>query len=263
MDERKELAVSVPPEPPRLLDDPSASSALRLALSSAPRNEPSREQIERMRAALLQQTANAPTARAEPPRPRVAWSSWIVRVGLAVVATALWWRVSARTPTAPHEPTPSARPTLVAPAVSEAAHALPDAPVTEPATPSARVEEPPPSRTPRPRPRPDTPRAHALDTASPVDEPVACDESDEEERVQRARDRLRAQDWSTAEALCSDDARACPRGTFAEERERVWIEALVRHGRADAARARWQRFQSTFPTSAYQERLRALVEAQP
>jgi RNA polymerase sigma factor (sigma-70 family) len=50
-------------------------------------------------------------------------------------------------------------------------------------------------------------------------------------------------------------------GLFAEEREALAIEALVRLGRSDAARARALLYDHAYPTSAHRPRIRALLAA--
>jgi len=60
--------------------------------------------------------------------------------------------------------------------------------------------------------------------------------------------------------LTDEHLRDYPRGAFSEEREVLAIEALVRTGEKERARARMQRFASGFPNSTHITRIRALLE---
>ena len=61
-------------------------------------------------------------------------------------------------------------------------------------------------------------------------------------------------------ALTEQHLRDYPQGAFAEEREVLAIESLVRTGEKERARARMQRFASGFPNSTHLSRIRALLE---
>lgn len=64
-----------------------------------------------------------------------------------------------------------------------------------------------------------------------------------------------------AEALAlTERMGAVPSPAWAEERERVAIEALHALGRSAEARGRFERFVERFPASAYRERLQAILD---
>jgi hypothetical protein len=66
-------------------------------------------------------------------------------------------------------------------------------------------------------------------------------------------------DPAGALALCEEHARTYPAGTFAQEREVIAIDALVRLGRRDEARSRAARFAATYPSSSDRPRIETLV----
>lgn len=74
-----------------------------------------------------------------------------------------------------------------------------------------------------------------------------------------AQDALRTSP-SSALAKTAEHARRFPRSALAQEREVIAVEALVKLGRKDEARARVSRFEKTYPGSTHARRLEALVE---
>lgn len=60
-------------------------------------------------------------------------------------------------------------------------------------------------------------------------------------------------------ALASQLPRSQFQGVFAEEREVLAVEALIRAGKAEAARARGERFLRAHPKSAHRVRLEELL----
>jgi hypothetical protein len=58
--------------------------------------------------------------------------------------------------------------------------------------------------------------------------------------------------------LAAEHARLFPRGELAQEREVLTIEALVRTGQKDRARARLEAFRRTYPSSPHARRLESL-----
>ncbi len=227
-------------EPPRLLDA-SESAALRDALKAARSDGPDAAQIARMRERL---------PRGAPPTGGGHALPWKLALPLvaavAVVAVALARSPAPRPVTPPPPPPPVVVP---APAVIAAA---PVAPLPPP-----RVEAPP-----APRPVRVAPARGAHAVIAEVDAGATvvaeCDEAAESGRLQSAQTALRDGRWSAVLAACADDERACAGGPLSEERERLWIEALVRAGRDAEARSRWGRFERRYPGSPYGERLRAL-----
>jgi hypothetical protein len=86
------------------------------------------------------------------------------------------------------------------------------------------------------------------------DDPVA-----EMALLHSAQDALRTSP-SSALGKTAEHARRFPRSALAQEREVIAVEALVKLGRKDEARARVARFEKTYPGSTHARRLAALVE---
>jgi hypothetical protein len=80
----------------------------------------------------------------------------------------------------------------------------------------------------------------------------------EAELLARAQREL-ARDPSRARALALEHERVFPAGRLVEEREAVMIDALVRLGRIDDARARAQDAAARFPRGFYEERIERLL----
>ena len=74
----------------------------------------------------------------------------------------------------------------------------------------------------------------------------------------RAQDALRGRP-EEALALCAEHAKRFPAGANVQEREVIAIDALVRLGRKDEARARADRFEARFPGSTHQRRIETLL----
>ncbi len=87
---------------------------------------------------------------------------------------------------------------------------------------------------------------------APVEDPAA-----EVSLVSRAQTAART---SPAEALrlCEEHARRYPRGSLAQEREALAIEALVGLARREDAKARATRFKAAFPSSGHLRKLEAM-----
>lgn len=97
--------------------------------------------------------------------------------------------------------------------------------------------------------RPDSPRS--------PDRPVA-DPGDELALLEEARAALATAPTRTL-ALADEHMKRFSSPAFAQERERLAIDALVRSGRRDEALERARRFESTYPSSPHLARVRALV----
>ena len=76
--------------------------------------------------------------------------------------------------------------------------------------------------------------------------------------LERAQDALRSRP-AEALALCTDHVKRFPSGMLVQEREVIAIEALVKTGRKDEARARADRFKARFPGSSHTRRLETLL----
>lgn len=81
---------------------------------------------------------------------------------------------------------------------------------------------------------------------------------DESALLDRARAQL-ASDPAAALAATARHARHFPRGLLVEEREVIAVDALMRLGRSETARARARRFTLAHPRSVYRARVEALV----
>lgn len=102
--------------------------------------------------------------------------------------------------------------------------------------------------------------ASAEPSAKPVPARSAAPASpaDEVKLLERAQDALRTRP-DEALALCNDHARAYPNGMLAQEREVIAVEALVKTGRVDEARARAAKFKARWPGSSHARRIETLV----
>lgn len=181
---------------------------------------------------------------------------WTAAVGgalaVGVASVALVWGLGASQPPPPAAMVvaTSIAPSTAAP-VSTAATTAP-ATASVVATASAMVV---PTASAAPSAAPPLSRATAPATAAADLEP---DPVAETALVRRAQAELRT-DPQQALASCDAHARRFRRGALAQEREVVAIDALVRLGRRDEAKARSARFFSTFPGSGHRPRIESLV----
>ena len=93
---------------------------------------------------------------------------------------------------------------------------------------------------------------------APVSDSSPEDPGDELAVLEEARAAL-ATDPARALALADEHAKRFQHPAFAQERERLAIDALVRSGRRADATERATRFESTYPRSPHLARVRALV----
>ncbi len=126
-------------------------------------------------------------------------------------------------------------------ATSEAPAAIPSAVLEAPSS------EPTATPTPHRKPAPKTEEA-----------PNPPTPQEEIELLQRAQDALTSRPLETL-ALCKRHEQRFSNGLLVQEREVVAVEALVKLGRRDEARARADRFKNSFPTSTHTRRLDALL----
>lgn len=223
--------------------DPAAPPAVRDLLARAGRAGPSQAE----RAALARSLA----PRMEPPAgsPR----GWIAGgVAVAVCIAAIAWLAWPREQSAAERaapPAPPAQPVLgAAPTPSEV-------PVTT--APTAPNTEGAPVRERAARPRAPGVAAPALDVeeadgAEPQAPPA------ELALLREARGSLRS-DPEHALELLALHARHHPRGVFAEEREALAVEALVRAGRSAEARRRADALLAARPGTAHRARIEELL----
>jgi hypothetical protein len=171
-----------------------------------------------------------------------------VLVVLGAIGGGAWYVYGSRSSAA----TPPA--VIVAP---QAPTASPIAPDPMPVVPPAPRIEPEPAA---PVARPDqAPRAsaHGADTAKRRRDPD--DGEAEAALVVDAEAALVRDDTATALGLTRSHAARFPTGAHAEERDRIAIEALVRLGNREPARAAAERFFTRYPHSIYRARLEGLV----
>jgi hypothetical protein len=109
---------------------------------------------------------------------------------------------------------------------------------------------PVPTPTPIPTPTPDPIATVAKTSAAPAD---PADDFGLVDRAQKAGSPARALE------LCNEHARKFPNGGFAQEREVIAIDALVKLGRRDDAEARAKRFAAKYPGSAQSRRIDAIL----
>ncbi len=68
-------------------------------------------------------------------------------------------------------------------------------------------------------------------------------------------------DPARALSICDDDATTFPKGSLAQDREVIAIDALTRLGRLDAAKARAKKFEALYPESPALPKIHRLVGA--
>jgi len=263
-------------DPPPLTDAGSgAPPLLRDALVTARAQAPSAAQLAALAGRL---PLGGPPPSAPPPGgpsgaapaaaapPSVLSGALIgAALGVLVSGTGLWLQARG-------EPAPR----VTAPRVTVTAPAEMPRPVTE-ARDVSPVHAPPPATAAAAasalRPAPIVASASAAaSTAAPSAEPEPAsgsvgvmtgpagpaDTETEAHFLQRAQDAL-ATGPAQALALAEAHASRFPAGTLGQEREVVAIQALVRLGRVEEARARGGRFLAAFPGSAHRRRLEALL----
>jgi hypothetical protein len=155
----------------------------------------------------------------------------------------------------------------VASAVYFGAHGSHEAPATQVApaapaqqsAPAERAEEP---AAPVAPPTESAPAPEVVGSAPVVPAPTVSHERapSESELVGQAQSALSGNPARTL-ALCEQLRRLYPRGVLVQEREVLAIEALQRLGRHSQAVARGERFLKTFPGSAHQSKIAAIVGA--
>jgi hypothetical protein len=113
-------------------------------------------------------------------------------------------------------------------------------------------------RTPSPSARSPKRPVEAPSEIAPSPEAAAEDPGDELAVLEEARAAL-ATDPARTLTLADEHAKRFQHPAFAQERERLAIDALVRSGRRGDAQERARRFESTYPRSPHLARVRALV----
>lgn len=223
-------------DPPRLMDDPAASEALRSALAAGRAELPSEAEIASLAARLGPLMGPGGGGGAIDPSsaagPGLALKAAGVVIALAAAGGAVFL-VASDPPPAP--PSRERSPPAVEAGLERVDAAIPDGvdvPVEAPEAIDARPTEP------RPR--------------------VEVDPEAELALIGAAQEALRTSP-ARALALTAEHRRRFGAGTLAQERELVAIEALVSLGRADEARRRALAFHRRWPSSAHRRRIDVLV----
>lgn len=271
-------------EPRRWLEESDAPAGLGELLSSARMDEPTPEQLVKLRASIgfliLPPGGGGPgptgggasgggTAAGGTGAAGIAGAAATGAIGKVVAITlgtlvvaglggGLMLRNAAVDTPAPIE---AFAPVAPPPAVVE--------PVVAP-EPEAVVVAPPPSprpviaapRPPKPVVATPAPEAETRKQTPPVPAPapaVAANGEDEVDLLQSAMSA--AQSGRSADALAAVDShvRAFPKSALAQEREAIAIEALVNLGRMPEAKTRIDRFRAAWPTSTHLLRLESLL----
>jgi hypothetical protein len=225
-------------EPLRFREDAALfSEAERAELGGYARQAPARAVQQRMLAQLEQTIARTRGGVESAPAGRGTWVVWgSGALGCATLLGTLSW-LAAPSAESPARPEPERRTPLAAAPEPAAVPVLPAAPQAD-ATPAAPV-----------KPAERAPRATSAAPPAPLEELKL---------LTRARRVLPARP-EAALALAQEHARLYARGAFAEEREVLAIEALVKLGRASEAERRAHLFLRRFPASSQRPRLETWV----
>jgi hypothetical protein len=254
--------------PPRFPGS-GAPDLLRDAMTSARADVPDAAQLARL-AARLPLGAPPPGGSGAPATPAVTvtappsvLSGALVgaALGVLVAGAGLVWDATRASPSPPASSVP---------VVSTSANIESPPPAAAPPPSSTSPLAPAVTASPAPAPRASAPVAHASAVTSAVavdptpssgslgTPPVVADGETEAHLLQRAHEALGGSP-AQALALTQEHASRFPGGSLAQEREVVAIQALLRLGRADEARARAARFFAAFPSSAHRRRIEALL----
>jgi hypothetical protein len=212
----------------------------------------------RMLAALTTKVATPATSLPGPshlPASQPGTSSAMVVKGGALVALALLGLLGAYLALRVEPVAPVVKP-------SEQASEVVHVPTVEVQTPVAPPQPTPQAETLRPVVRkPERPRRMPAPAPTPLEPSAssAMDPAAELALLVRARRVLQANPARTLE-LTEEHARNYERGAFAEEREVLAIEALIRTQEREGARERFERFALAFPNSTHLARIRALLK---
>jgi hypothetical protein len=231
---------------------------LRALLQSASSDGPSAAQIARL-SERLQGLTSTTASPAGWSGPSAATASWKL-LALVVAGTGIVVGVGAGLAGRAHRAEPARR---VSPALA------PSAASTPARRPDSRIGPPPSSMV---QPTATVHRRHqpvrhlsvvAADTrASAVPEPARPPVLDVSEvtLLERARQSVRTGEPEAALTQIREHEARFPTGVLVEEREALAVEALVRAGRLNEARPRFQRLLRAYPRSSYRVRIAALLD---
>jgi hypothetical protein len=232
---------------------------LRRALTAARRMGPDAGARARI-AAGVTASVNDP-AHAQPPRtsPPGSFGPLSLKAGLAGLAglTVVSAIVMVATRGPARAPVRASAPGPVLVVAAAPAAAVPAERPAAPPTASAAVTAAEPSRLPA---RPAAPRhaAARAAAASPTTTTRRAPPPTEGELLRRAQESLHVAPARALE-LVQEHAALYPSGALAQERDVIGIEALMRLGRADQARASAQRFLEQHPGSPHRSHVEALM----
>jgi hypothetical protein len=226
---------------PMLRDDPTLPSDLRAAFAAYRDVAPSSDAREALFASLEPSLTTAPGVPSRLPRTRL----WLVGLALigVMVAGSSWRTLPSAAPVTPNGKAPVATPAARAVVETEPSPPLVQTVVSSRASPEPVVA----TR------RGERRRGQARTRPAPASDPTA-----ELALLTRAK-RTLPSDASAALGLTREHQATFPRGTFAEEREVIAIEALARMGDTAAALRRTAAFRAAYPHSAHLERLRVVL----
>jgi hypothetical protein len=223
----------------RLRDDPALSGELRRAFAGYRELVPGQDAQDAMFAGVERALRKAPAGQAAGGTLRRYLAGLTL---LAAIGLGLWSVRNGESHRAPSGQTPAARTP-----VQRVENAVPVRP-TDKVAPEAQL----------PATRSSHPPSRAKRVAKPAAKAGASDPARELALLTRAK-RLLASDPAHALALAEQHAQLYPRGAFAEEREVIAIEALMRAEAREAARARAQAFRASYPRSTHLDRVRVVL----
>jgi hypothetical protein len=234
-------------EPRRLADLSASDDAVAAAIMALRDEAPSATQIDTLARRLASQLAT-PVVAASTSAGLAGWLKGLCGLALSFAIGAYVMSHAGRSKPAPRHAVVNAAAPVAVPRVI----ATP-APIVEPAKLQPTRAKPAiaPARV-RTPPRRSAPEAAAA-APTPESELVLL------ERSRAALDR----DPASALALAEAHARSHPSGIFAQEREMLAIEALLKLKRKAEARARAERFVQRYPDSPQAPRVRAWIERTP
>ena len=211
---------------------------LQTALHDDPSEFPSREELRVLAARVAKRTAARRVPAKRWMRPAVLAACLLIA---CAAAAASYW-VS-------RQPGRAVPPPKVSSSASGEGSLRPE-PVVPPA-PSGPSSEPTPSA--------ETDAAPLPSSARPKPSPSVVAGGPTELELLREAQRLQAREPAAALAVVARHSRLFPSGILAQEREVVAINALMRLGQRDAARARAASFLRQYPGSVHAQRIQELV----
>lgn len=241
-----------------LREDPAVPLDLRRAFAAYGDISPDREARDALLRSI-EQTLREPSVTATRSH-RALYLTGLTLAGLMLAALVVWRGPEAKRP--PHAAVPVVA-SLPVPAHTKVESELRATRTPAPAAttyiepmqekaPDVHVERAG-TRAPRPLRKPVVDRAAATAQPSAVSDPAG-----ELALLTRAK-RVLASDAGAALALTGEHAARFAHGVFAEEREVIAIEALMRRGDEAEATQRAQRFRTSYPRSTHLDRLRVVL----